>query len=993
MVSSFKISVPSVFFSGPVPHILAETSAHYRATGSKPRKRRSFPMPRFLAPAFCLLFLPALSLFGADYAYFEKHIRPALINHCFECHSDGKKVKGGLLLDRKSGWTEGGDSGPAIVPGKPDESLLIDAIRYKNPDTEMPPKGKLPDSVIAHFEKWIASGAPDPRDKDPHPATKDQKKIDIEKARRFWSFQPITNPAIPKGSENTAIDRFVSAKLDEKNLSAVGPTTPEMRIRRAKTDLTGLLPTISEQNEFLAEPTEKKFAEMVDRWLASPAFGERWGRHWLDLARYADTSGGGRAMPLPEAWRFRDFVIDAFNKDLPLDELIGLHLAGDLLPYEDLKERERNLVATGFLVLGPHNYENQNKELLDLEIADEQIDTIGRAFLGMTIGCARCHDHKFDPIPTADYYSMAGIFLSTNSVTHSNVSRWHTEPIPPTKEMQVAKLNHLSEKEKIEKEVSTIKSRLAKLGRGSGGKMKSVPVAAFPGILIDDAEAEKVGEWMKSVSNPRFVGDNYIHDMQMEKGAKEVHYTHLFEKAGRYELRISYSSGSNRNPRAPVTVTLPGDIRKRYEINQILHPEHDKLFQTIGEFDVKKGDEIVVIIGNDSPSPGVVIADAVQWLPVAHVDSKTDVPEKQSKVTRAEIKKLEDALRAAEATLKKVNKNAPKMPTAMCAVDHPPEKIGDTEIRIRGVESNLGSKVSRGFLQVASREMPEIPSDASGRLEFAHWIVSPKNPLTARVLANRIWHHLMGRGIVASPDNFGITGDRPTDPALLDHLANRLIESGWSAKKLIREIILTNTYSRSTAAPTDHPGAQTDPDNYLLWRAHRRFLDAEVLRDGMLSTAESLNPESGGPSLPSGFKSEFGYKFKTLKRSVYVPVFRNKSYEIFGLFDFANPNFTVGKRGKSTIPTQALFLTNSPFVHQQAGIAASSLLQKPGINDNERVDLIFRKVLSRHPSPDEQSLSLKFLRSRGDTPEADDADPWAALIRSLFACVDYRILR
>ena len=931
-----------------------------------------------------------------DLAFFETHIRPALIEHCYECHSKDVKVKGGLLLDRRAGWQHGGDSGPAIIPRDAGRSLLVEAIRYQNPDLEMPPDGKLPDDIVARFETWINRGAADPRDEPGNAVA--AAGIDLEQGRQFWSFQPRKNPQVPdQPSAGSVIDRFLLEKLSEAKIEPNGKTDPGRLLRRAKVDLTGLPPTLEEQEEFYQNSTDKNFAGMVDRWLASRAFGERWGRHWLDLARYADTSGGGRAMPLPDAWRFRDLVIDSFTRDVPLDELIRLHIAGDLLPFEnDLKLRERNLTATGFLVLGPHNYENQNKNLLDLEIADEQIDTIGRAFLGMTIGCARCHDHKFDPIPTADYYALTGIFLSTNSVTHSNVSRWHTEPIPATQEQRRARDEHTESKEAAERKIAELKKKLAAMGRFPDGSSRSVAPAALSGIVIDDIEAEKVGEWMESTSNPRYVGAGYIHDQRLEKGQKSVIYRHRFQKAGEYELRVGYSSGSNRNPRTPVVVEFPDDRIFRFELNQITVPEHDRLFDSIDRFTIGEREEVSVVISNDSAADGVVIADCVQWIPVDGDGVEAAAP--KEKVRDAEADRLEEELKIQTGQLKKINKSAPKIPSVMCVVDREKEKIGDTEIRIRGVENNYGPPVNRGFLQVASWEKDaEISREQSGRLELANWITDSQNPLTARVLANRIWWHLMGRGLVNSPDNFGTTGEAPAHPELLDYLANRLVESGWSTKNLIREIVLSDAYSRSSETGHSEAG-RIDPENRLYWRAHHRFLDAESLRDSVLTIAGSLDQKSGGPALPEGFKSEFGYEFQTKRRSVYVPVFRNAGHELLGLFDFANPNFAVGKRSSSTIPTQALYLTNSPFIHDQAQVAAGRILKSTGkngeqFNDRQRIALAYQHVLGRSPNHEELDLSLDFLRSEGDTGEANYPEAWASLFRSLFACVDFRVLR
>ena len=353
-----------------------------------------------------------------DLRFFENRIRPILVEHCYECHSEeAGKSKGGLWLDRRAGWLEGGDSGPAAKPHDVDGSLLIESVRYADPDLEMPPHGKLSPSQIADLEAWVAKGLPDPRG---NALDAGEDAFDLEKRKEYWSYQPRKTAF----GERKSIDDFINTGLAGQGLAPLPPTSPESLLRRAKVDLTGLIPDPQEIESFVANPVQDNYEAFIDGWLDTHAFGERWGRHWLDIVRYADSSGGGRALPFPNAWRLRDYVIDSFADDRPLDELIRAHVAGDLLPLDDPAERVENLIATGFLVMGPINYENQNKDELEFDIIDEQIDTLGRAFMGQTIGCARCHDHKFDPIPTSDYYAMAGIFKSTDVLTHRTDSAY-----------------------------------------------------------------------------------------------------------------------------------------------------------------------------------------------------------------------------------------------------------------------------------------------------------------------------------------------------------------------------------------------------------------------------------------------------------------------------------------------------------------------------------------------------------------------------------------
>jgi hypothetical protein len=740
---------------------------------------------------------------GTD--FFEMRIRPVLVEHCYACHShQAKKHRGGLYLDSKMGLLDGGDSGPALVPGKPAASLLIKAVRHTAGELKMPQDRKLPPEVIADLEKWIATGAPDPR-VDPASLPRKRGEIDIAAGRQFWAFQPPKRTPLPAVKElawaESAIDRFLLARLDEKGVRPVADADRPTLIRRAYFALIGLPPTPAEIDAFVGDTAPDAFARVVDGLLASPHFGEKWGRHWLDVARFSESSGGGRSLLFREAWRYRDYVIRSFNSDKPYDRFLIEQIAGDLLPYLTPELRVDFLIATGFLTLGPTNYERQDKPTLEMDVIDEQLDTIGKSMLGMTVGCARCHDHKFDPIPTADYYALAGIFKSTKTLIHDNVSRWVESPLP-----------------------------------------------------------------------------------------------------------------------------MPPELQRP-------HDEH-----------------------------AAVVATLTKRLAVA----------RGNKADSAEVKQL-------DAELKRAQASAPYRPMAMSVQDA--EKIGDFHICIRGNVRGKGETVPRGVLQVATVGAPPlISAGESGRRQLAQWIASRDNPLTARVMVNRIWHHLFGAGLVRTADNFGSTGELPSHPELLDYLAIRFVDEGWSVKKLIRAIMLSHAYRLNSEA--DPQLAVADPENRLLGRMNRRRLDAEAIRDTMLHVAGKLDRTVGGPTVKSGTKAERDYVFDDVRRSIYTPVFRNRLLELFEAFDFADPNLVLGKRNVSTVATQALYLMNSPFVLAQAHFAAQHATAD---TDEACLDAAYRTALGRLPTPRERELALAYLHT---TP--DRAAGWERLYQVLFACVDFR---
>jgi hypothetical protein len=706
------------------------------------------------------LFLSATALHAqpadAKLEFFEKKIRPVLVEHCYQCHSTAKKQKGGLALDSRAGVSKGGESGPAVVAGKPGESLLLKAMRYTDPELQMPPKGKLPATVLADFEKWIALGAPDPRSADP--AKSATKEWDLAKSREFWSFQPLVRRTPPTvktaGWAHGSIDRFILAELEKKGLNPARDADRSTLIRRAYFALTGLPPTPEQVDAFVRDKAPDAFARVVDELLASPHFGERWGRHWLDVARFAESSGGGRSLLFKEAWRYRDYVIKSFNSDKPYDRFLAEQIAGDLLPFDSLQERTDNLVATAYLLLGPINYEEQDKPVLEMDIIDEQLDTIGKGILGMTIGCARCHDHKFDPIPTRDYYALAGILRSTHVINHANVSQWLERPLPMPQAQEQLLKNHdatiAALKEKI---------RLARDAEKRAGKDQqtrgAVAVKDLPGIVIDDESAKKVGSWKHSVYSGNFVGKGYLYDDREKNEEKTLTFVPTFKNDGVYEVRFAYVPHPNRASKVPVRI-FHADGEVTIHVDQRKTPPIDGRFISLGKFRFEAGDQWFVMVSTDG-ADGFVVADAVQFL------SEKDLAAKVSKTTT--LGELESTV--LEAKLKALEATAPKRLMAMAVEDA--AQMQDCAICIRGNPRNRGPIAPRSFLQVIGPASVDIPAKESGRRQLAAWLTAQANPLTPRVMANRIWQHLIGSGLVRTVDNFGHTGELPSHPELLDH--------------------------------------------------------------------------------------------------------------------------------------------------------------------------------------------------------------------------------
>lgn len=896
--------------------------------------------------------------------FFESKIRPVLVERRYKCHSaDAQEIKGGLRVDSRAGLRTGGDSGPALVPEQPDESLLLRALRGE--DTVMPPDGLLPKEVVADFETWIRMGAPDPREGDAAVAS---TGIDLAAGREFWSFRPIGEIRVPMPQDvswcRTDIDRFIRTEQEQSGVVPGPDADRRVLIRRACFDLTGLPPSPDEITAFVADESPDAWPKLIDRLLESPHFGERWGRHWLDIARYADSTGGGRSMLYGAAWRYRDYVVGAFNRDKPFDRFIREQIAGDLLPFDDLVTGAEQLTATAFLALGPSNYEEQDKEVLRMDVIDEQIDTVGRAFLGMTLGCARCHDHKFDPVPTSDYYALAGIFRSTQTLIHENVSTWVKRPVPVSESTQ----------EQLTAYTQRVAQLEADLKKNEQLSQRSTDPRVLFGTALDDEseQVERVGAWTTSKSEKNFVGKGYRY--AAGSGAS-IRYP-FQPAAGEYDVLIAYTPHSNRSPNALVRVHA-NDQLIDFRINQREAPTLDGRYAVAGRFRNDAGNEtpVTVTISTEG-AEGIVIADSVMLVPAT-------LTEEQQSSAREKLAGAEAAIAALpglKSELEQLKAGAPDFPPEVMAVQDEAE-CTDFAVCIRGDVHNLGDPAPRGFLSVVAGEVkPSIAVGRSGRLELAEWIASPDHPLTARVIVNRVWAHLFGQGLVRTVDNFGATGETPSHPELLDWLATRFVAQGWSIKTLIRDIMLSRTYQLDSTGAA----SSTDPDNRLLARQNRKRLEVECIYDSLLALSGELDLTAGGDTIRTGTKKEYGYEFDLGRRAVYLPVFRNQLPPGFAEFDFPDPNLSVGRRTTTTLSTQALLLMNSPLVLDRARKAAEKLIQEEP-DAARRLDLLFARALGRPPSDVERSLALEFVQS--DSPEQ-----WTELCLSVIGSIDFRYI-
>lgn len=988
----------------------------------------------FLYFSFLIVFVSALALFNeqtvsaqaptqktvaqnqqAGIEFFEKKIRPVLVEHCYECHSgEPDEESASFVVDTREGMLQGGDSGKAVVPGNLKQSLILQAIEHDPDFYAMPPDEKLSAQVINDFKKWIQMGAPDPRKgkATSRPKTKKQLAIDFDKEREFWSFRPLKNPKVPDVKNKTwsanPIDRFILAKLEQSKLKPVSPADRRTLIRRVYFDLTGLPPSPEEIQKFLNDKSPQAYEHLIDRLLNTPQFGETWGRHWLDLARYADSNGLDINLTFYNAWRYRDYVIKAFNADKPYDEFIREQIAGDLLPYENDAELSRNIIATGFLAMGAKMLSERDKEKLRMDVVDEQIDVTGRAFMGMTLGCARCHDHKFDPIPMTDYYALAGIFRSTETVRGNRlnnpfVSGWMTRPLPIKPEHAAALKKYESQLKHLEEKLKISTGQIKQL---QNQKDQQKHLKSLPGIVVDDVHAVKTGDWKDSVNSKNYLGVGYIHDLNENKGEKSVRFIPDLPAAGKYEVRFAFAGSNGRADRVPVVIHSHQGTQTVF-VDQTKPGPIDGMFVSLGSFEFEAGKTSSVVISNKDTS-GYVIVDAVQFLP------QFELPKQKSALAEAiearkpgdtnkqkKIKSLQVAVKKLKSQISELKKHAPPPAPVALAVGEQPEP-GDYRIARRGNIHQLGDKVDRGFLTIASvvKSRPVSPRQ-SGRLELAKWLSRPENPLASRVIVNRVWKHLFGNGLVRSVDNFGHLGEQPTHPELLDYLAIQFVKEGWSVKTLISQIMQSKTYRLSSEF--SEAQYEQDPGNHTLWRMNRRRLSAESIRDSVLSISGKIDLKQGGSSVDhypeQAVNPNKNQKVKVnpnqYRRSVYLPIVRGSVPAALAVFDFPAPEMLVGNRPVTTVPAQALFMMNSPFVVEQAQATAQRLLADAKQNDRERITQLYLTCLGREAEAAEQTEALKYIDSlvnSNSDKSAARVQAWASYCQILFASTEFRFL-
>ena len=892
----------------------------------------------------------------ADPDFFEAKVRPVLANNCFACHAESGL--GGLHLDSEEGMKKGGNHGPVVVPGDPAKSLLITAVQQTDPGLKMPLGGKLTDPEIAVLEAWVKAGAVWPKNAAKSIAAGKGKYTISPERRAFWSFKPLQETPVPAVKDakwaKTDIDRFVLARLEKEGLKPVGPASKLDLIRRATLDLIGLPPTPEEIAAFEKDKSPDAFAKVVDRLLASPHYGERWGRIWLDVARYGEDDyrslnpkpRGYR--PYPNAWAYRDWVIQAFNDDMPYDQFVKEQLAGDLM---DAKVRYKALPATGFLGLGPWYYDNGSNEVTRADERHDRVDVVSRGFLGLTVACARCHDHKYDPIPQTDYYALAGVFFNT---IYEEYPRAPQKVVAEYLKLQ----DELDEKKEIAKQMtqdaSTELSRTLALQTANylegvwevSGKEKKDIAEVVESRKLD---YELLERWIKYMAKPT---DKYKYKDAWQAMLKKDGGTRAEAKklAEQFQDEVEQVMLQKNDLDAQNTVLVDKDLdgtkpKKRtdkpsnFVSNKDFNPGALIRFKSLPDDVTNFWMEIFQRELKDSEDPNASMDR--QGKPGVLLFRGWGLESRLGPETQARLKAAQDDIAAIE---KKLD---PSYPFIHGVKDS--DKPVNIQVALRGNPENLGPEVPRHFLSVLSNGDPVPLTEGSGRMQLANLIVN--QPIAMRVIVNRIWKGHFGTGIVDTPSNFGFGGERPTDPELLEYLSKTFVNDGMSIKKLQRDIMLSATYQLSTE--DNKADFEKDSGNRLYWRANRKRMDAEQIRDAVLDVAGNLDTMEGGPSheLTPDFKG----------RTVYGKVSRYKLDAYLQLFDFPPPNISAEKRFTTTVPLQRLFLMNSDFVQLEAEALAKRVAAEP--DNRARIRKMYTLTYGRLPSEEEIQIGLAYLHS------------------------------
>ena len=904
-------------------------------------------------------------------AFFEARIRPVLIAHCYDCHSaSGGDIKGGLWLDSREGVANGGDSGPIIDSSDASKSLLLNALRHQ--DLKMPPKSKLAESIIGDFEKWIAMGSPDSRDANtPKPKG---EPIDWSKAKEFWSFRPREShpiPAVLSDWSRSPIDAFVDAQRLTSGLQPNAETSRSTWLRRVTIDLTGLPPALDEVDAFVRNQDVDCYEQVVDRLLASPLYGERWGRYWLDLARYADSNGADENHGYPVSWRYRDYVTQSLNSDIPYNDFIVEQLAGDLLPASSESEQGRLITATGFLVMGPKMLAEQDKPKLVADMVDEQVDTIGKVFLGLTLGCARCHDHKFDPILAKDYYALAGILHSTKSMEHLNfVSQWNERELPDRALSESIKIYE----QRIDRSKSELsaKTRLYE-DRAFELQLSSLHSAMRIALNIEPALNEALNE---NASKKWQV----ILNKDADAPAKIKDFAHVWRELAWLDDVMFVDA-------APSLWPALAEGAKQSLWNQRLSKRPTpKTKSELMALYLSQSRDIWSEV-RDAPrneKGKITSADTAKIFKQIFEGGCFDYVAKIEETLGEEEKRLYLELKTAH---EKLEKEKPTLSRAMSVQDGPVRLVA---INVRGnhlqsIGEPLSPAVPTIFRSEPSSTGLSVPENCSGRLELARWIANESHPLTARVMVNRIWQGHFGKGLVSTSSNFGLRGQLPTHPELLDWLANEFVRNDWSVKWLHRQIVLSAAYRMGSQI--NAVAESIDPENRHFWRQNRRRMEVEVLRDSLLAIGDVCDLRQGGsPQNATAIahpNAVGANNIGSMRRTMYLDINRAAMSDFLMTFDYVEPGVSVELRPTTIVPHQSLYLMNHPLP-LEIGKQFAIRLHSNFSTDLSRLSVATRTIFGREPKDYEIELLHPFLKTQtGLATMNSSLEEWVQVCRSL----------